>query len=53
LNVEEVQGAGQVAGSGRRQQAGDRGQEAELGFHFLWGVPRSLESRSQELGGRW
>ena len=25
----------------RRQQAGDGGQETELGFHFLWGVPRS------------
>ena len=36
-----------MAGGGRRQQAGDGGQEAELGFHFLWGVPRSLEG----LGG--
>ena len=43
-------GRWQVAG-GRRQQTGAGRREAEIGVHFLWGVPRCVER--QEPGGRW
>ena len=54
-HVEEASGTGrgirwQVAG-GRRQQTGAGRREAEIGVHFLWGVPRCVER--QEPGGRW
>ena len=54
-HVEEASGTGrgirwQVAG-GRRQKTGAGRREAEIGVHFLWGVPRCVER--QEPGGRW